>query len=432
MKRDNFAIIVSVIVVCHLSVVGMICARAQTIDFQMHNEPWEVIIKKAQSLNKPIFVDVFTDWCGPCKWMDIHVFNQSSVISFVDANFLAIKINGEKGHGIDFVDRHRINSYPSYLFFSPDGDLLLSGMGSTPIDDFNKMAGQALENLKKGISLEAMQAQVKYGTPSPEFIAKYIRKLSAHHQPNALMIEYYLQTIPEDSLYTPQVLSLVKLGYFGRMPVDGKAFRVLLRGYAHYPVKSWELMSPWNSIRNRLLDYVDSAGRSQDTLWLREILLANSRLNENDDVADRETFYFLCRYHANANDSLNFVKYANAFADRFVMDVNEDSLYRMDSVLFAEALKLKFGTDLKSKIPQNDYLNFQKTFYSEARIIDDETLHISVLYRTHFPSGFAIDIDTKIANWLSRSIGFYKNNPIYMNNEYLEFKLKQREKLINE
>ncbi len=45
---------------------------------------------------KPIFIDVYTDWCGWCKVMDKKTFSQEKVASYMNENFYPVKFNAEK------------------------------------------------------------------------------------------------------------------------------------------------------------------------------------------------------------------------------------------------------------------------------------------------------------------------------------------------
>lgn len=43
------------------------------------NGSWKELIEEARQKNQMIFVDVYTDWCGPCKYMDKFVFTEQTV-----------------------------------------------------------------------------------------------------------------------------------------------------------------------------------------------------------------------------------------------------------------------------------------------------------------------------------------------------------------
>jgi thiol:disulfide interchange protein len=73
-------------------------------------------IRKAKKENKLIFVDGFTTWCGPCKWMDANVFVDPQVSEFFNTSFINVKINLEEGNGIAFAEKYAPQAYPTFYF----------------------------------------------------------------------------------------------------------------------------------------------------------------------------------------------------------------------------------------------------------------------------------------------------------------------------
>ena len=61
---------------------------------------------------KPIFMDVYTTWCGPCKMLDAQVFNQPQFIELINKNYYAVKFNGEGNEVVNFKGVKYVN--PSY------------------------------------------------------------------------------------------------------------------------------------------------------------------------------------------------------------------------------------------------------------------------------------------------------------------------------
>lgn len=61
---------------------------------------------------KPIFMDVYTDWCGPCKMLDKNTFQTKEVADFINANFYAVKFNGEGNSEVNYKGKKYAN--PGY------------------------------------------------------------------------------------------------------------------------------------------------------------------------------------------------------------------------------------------------------------------------------------------------------------------------------
>jgi thioredoxin-related protein len=54
---------------------------------------------------KKVIIDVYTDWCGWCKRMDKDVYENDSLIQYVNAHFYAIKFNAEQKKPITFLNK---------------------------------------------------------------------------------------------------------------------------------------------------------------------------------------------------------------------------------------------------------------------------------------------------------------------------------------
>jgi thioredoxin-related protein len=65
-----------------------------------------VTMEEAQALTKkvpkPLFVDVYTSWCGPCKMLDRNTFSDPKLAEYVNKNFYAVKFNAESGDPVTF------------------------------------------------------------------------------------------------------------------------------------------------------------------------------------------------------------------------------------------------------------------------------------------------------------------------------------------
>ncbi|MGB3773705.1 MAG: thioredoxin fold domain-containing protein [Leeuwenhoekiella sp.] len=118
-----------------------VCQAQEEINWMNMNEALAAQEKEP----KKIFMDVYTDWCGPCKLLDKNTFSNSDVAEYINENFYPVKFNAEGTEKITYKDfeytnpnhdpdrkgrnsQHflahalKINAYPSMVFFNEQGD----------------------------------------------------------------------------------------------------------------------------------------------------------------------------------------------------------------------------------------------------------------------------------------------------------------------
>ena len=107
-------------------------------------------LKTAAKENKYVFLDVYTTWCGPCKYMSASIFPDKKAGEFMNPKFVNIKIDAEKGEGIDVAKKYAVKGYPTMLILDSKGKELARMMGSTKTaDDFIKAVNEKLAGIKK-------------------------------------------------------------------------------------------------------------------------------------------------------------------------------------------------------------------------------------------------------------------------------------------
>lgn len=107
---------------------GMALSASAQITF--FEGTWADVKAKAKKENKMIFVDAYTVWCGPCKWMSANTFKDKNVGEFYNTNFVNYKFDMEKGEGPTFANEFSINAYPTLLYFHADGTVAHRTEGS--------------------------------------------------------------------------------------------------------------------------------------------------------------------------------------------------------------------------------------------------------------------------------------------------------------
>ena len=101
----------------------------------------EKVVELQKTNPKNVIIDVYTNWCGPCKLMDKNTFSNPEIVDYINSNYYAVKFNAEGDEKVNFMNKtftnpnydesrsHKrnssheftrflgINAYPSTLFF---------------------------------------------------------------------------------------------------------------------------------------------------------------------------------------------------------------------------------------------------------------------------------------------------------------------------
>ncbi|HEX2901248.1 MAG TPA: DUF255 domain-containing protein [Bacteroidia bacterium] len=100
---------------------------------------------KAKKENKLIFMDAYTSWCAPCRFMSANVFTDQSVGEYYNAHFVNIKVDMEKGEGPDLGRRYSVMAYPTLLFIDGNGEVKSRTMGGKPASEFIALGQKAVK-----------------------------------------------------------------------------------------------------------------------------------------------------------------------------------------------------------------------------------------------------------------------------------------------
>ncbi|HUB60874.1 MAG TPA: thioredoxin fold domain-containing protein [Puia sp.] len=120
-----------------------------------HNLSWTAIQAKARAENKYIFMDCFTTWCGPCRYMSTTIFPREETGNYFNDKFISVKVQldttaGDADNvkawyadGHDIATKYGVRAYPTYLIFAPDGHIVHRIVGSrlTAKDFIRDLAG---------------------------------------------------------------------------------------------------------------------------------------------------------------------------------------------------------------------------------------------------------------------------------------------------
>jgi thiol:disulfide interchange protein len=108
----------------------------------------DAALAQAKAEKKAVFMDFYTTWCMPCRMMDDSVFKDWDITQYMAENVVSVKVNAEKGRGIDLKNKFGVGAYPTFVFLAPDGSELSRKEGTISIADFKKMAKTAAWKVK--------------------------------------------------------------------------------------------------------------------------------------------------------------------------------------------------------------------------------------------------------------------------------------------
>ena len=86
--------------------------------------------KEARATGKMIFIDAYTDWCGPCKKMAASTFTEQEVGEVFNSNFINLKIEMEKNpDGKEVARMYNVRAYPTLIIIDGEGNLVKQTIG---------------------------------------------------------------------------------------------------------------------------------------------------------------------------------------------------------------------------------------------------------------------------------------------------------------
>ena len=137
------------------------------------HQSWAEIVAKAKAENKLIFIDFYTQWCGPCLNMAQTVFTLPDVGAFYNEHFVCAKIDAEHGEGVELARKYGVRSYPTYAFVDPaTGEMVHRSSSRQTGEQFIRTGRSALTPELRSFYLEEQYAA---GNRERAFLLDYIR-----------------------------------------------------------------------------------------------------------------------------------------------------------------------------------------------------------------------------------------------------------------
>jgi len=182
---------------------------------------WEEALEASKTQDKPIFVDAYTTWCGPCKRMAKTVFTQESVGEFYNANFICMKIDMEKPAGRKFQEKYPVTAYPTLYFIDGNGETIYNTKGGRTVDQFIAMGRKVIGKTDKS---GAYAVKYEAGDRDPELVFNYVKALNKAGKPSLKISNDYIKS--QDDMTSDFNLRFI---YEATVEADSRIFDMLIK-----------------------------------------------------------------------------------------------------------------------------------------------------------------------------------------------------------
>ncbi len=119
-----------------------VCAYA-AVDWA---QDYKSALQRAAKEKKLVMVDLYADWCGPCRMLDRLTFTNADVQAALAKDFVAAKVNIEGSkENRELAVQLNTEAIPHIVFFDSSGKKLSEIVGFVPADKFRDELRKAVE-----------------------------------------------------------------------------------------------------------------------------------------------------------------------------------------------------------------------------------------------------------------------------------------------
>jgi thioredoxin-related protein len=101
-KKIFFALGIATIVVAAQSFITKLSASSDETGGPVKWYTFEEAVTLQKKDPKPIMVDIYTSWCGPCKMMTANTFGNEIIAKYLNEHYYPVKFNAETRDSVKF------------------------------------------------------------------------------------------------------------------------------------------------------------------------------------------------------------------------------------------------------------------------------------------------------------------------------------------
>ena len=190
------------------SLVGLKLVAQTEINFEK-NTTIQALKAKAKKEKKLIFIDAYTTWCGPCKWISANIFTNKEVADYYNKNFINAKFDMEdQGEGTRIGSSYQVMCYPNLLFIDADGKLIHRTAGAEKDPQYYIALGETAKDPKKCFA--GVEERYKKEPLNTIYFAEYLSLVSNTCLDFQKDLDNFLFRLTEDDYYREDNWKLIQ------------------------------------------------------------------------------------------------------------------------------------------------------------------------------------------------------------------------------
>ena len=269
----------------------------------------------AKKEGKVIFMDAYTTWCGPCKMMTSKVFPQKEVGDFYNRNFINIKVDMEKGEGLEIRRQYKVSAYPTLLFIDHTGEVVYETRGARDAKGLIALGKKAL--LPDQSALVELTEKWNSGEREAGFIQEYIKTRAALGEDYEEAFESLMNTWSIEDKLEVKNAAFIKDHTKG-INSPGVAFML---EYADYYNETFDEGVLTQALANIAKNAASEATLSKDLGALKEVasFLKKNKIGSYDE----DGALMMATYYGKTEDWANYDKYITKYIKKYKSDDDE-------------------------------------------------------------------------------------------------------------
>jgi hypothetical protein len=361
-------------------------------------------IKDATAQGKLIFIQFESVACTQCNEVANKSFENKELGQRLDEGFICLKIGKDHQDRKKISDLYQVSGFGS-LFLSPDKSLLHKYSKSTTLArEYQNQVDIALQKAGENLTVKYLQQQYDQGNRATGFLELLIEKRRSLGLATDSLLDEYVRLLPSDSSHSFQTLQFIARS----APALNSTANSFLRKDLPFFSKAWYQLplAERVSINSRIIyKTLSKAIAEKNELLARQAAQFSQSVHSTLQEGTKAYAFSLLRYYEGIRDTANYLPNAVAYYNRYFMNLNIDSIKKIDSINLRKLLDKSVtkdsvinGTTLK-KTKSVTFRPSVQYFANELSNAAENFYHF-----TNDPARLAV-----ATQWMKRSLDFFES-----------------------